>query len=394
MARIRQRAEEDGGGYQVRYYGPDGKRRAKTFARKRDAEKFINTVETDKLRGEWIDPKLAKTPLEECVAAYLDTLTHLKPSTRLKVEGHLRNYVLPTFKDLQIADIRSSDVRAWISAMLRHGLSPATVKAVHGTFSRIMNQAVLDGMIPRSPCVGVKLPKEAAGEEMHVLEPSAIERLAESTKPRFRALIYMAAYTGMRWSELVALKVSNLDLLKGVVHVRESLVEVNGRHFPGSTKTGAKRSVSLPRFLSHMLGKHLGEFPPVNDFLFTSAKGKPLRRNFYKRHYLPALITSGLDPALCLCDREHCEERHTPLYRFHDLRHTCAALLIAQGAHPKEIQERMGHSTIRITFDRYGHLFPSLDERLRDGLDELYVAAKRQPNSRGKEAGEVSSING
>lgn len=70
-------------------------------------------------------------------------------------------------------------------------------------------------------------------------------------------------------------------------------------------------------------------------------------------------------------------ERHTPLYRFHDLRHTCASLLIAQGAHPKEIQERLGHSTIRITFDRYGHLFPSLDERLRDGLDELYAGAAR-----------------
>jgi integrase len=58
--------------------------------------------------------------------------------------------------------------------------------------------------------------------------------------------------------------------------------------------------------------------------------------------------------------------------RFHDLRHTCAALLIAQGAHPKEIQERLGHSTIRLTFDRYGHLFPSLDDRLREGLQVMY----------------------
>jgi integrase len=126
-----------------------------------------------------------------------------------------------------------------------------------------------------------------------------------------------------------------------------------------------------------MLGEHLAQFPPTNGLVFTSAKGMPLRRNFYKRHYLPALARSGLDPQLCLCQSEECEERHTPLYRFHDLRHTCAALLIAQGAHPKEIQEQMGHSTIRITFDRYGHLFPSLHERLRDGLDEVFESARR-----------------
>jgi integrase len=110
--------------------------------------------------------------------------------------------------------------------------------------------------------------------------------------------------------------------------------------------------------------------------LFTSAKGVPLCRNFYKRHYLPALVESGLDAELCLCQRDECEKRHRPLYRFHDLRHTCAALLIAQGAHPKEIQDQMGHSTIRVTFDRYGHLFPSLHERLRDGLDEVFRKAR------------------
>lgn len=377
MATIKERPKSDGGGWQVRYYAPDGSRRSKTFTKEKTAKAFATTVEADKLRGQWLDPKLAKTPFEEFVASYLDTLVHLSPSTRLKVEGHLRNYVLPTFRRFQIANIKSTDVRAWISGMMRHGLSPTTIKAVHGTFSRIMNQAVLDGMIPRSPCVGVKLPKEGPGEEMHVLEPAQIDRLAEALNPRFRTLIYTAAYTGLRWSELVALKVRNLDLLKGTIQVRESLVEVNGRLFSGSTKTGISRSVSLPRFLCRMIGDHLGEFPPVNDFVFTSVQGGPLRRNFYKRHYLPALVRSGLDQDLCLCDSRSCGRRHTPLFRFHDLRHTCAALLIAQGAHPKEIQEQLGHSTIRITFDRYGHLFPSLHERLRDGLDDMFENARK-----------------
>ena len=377
MATIKQRPDADGGGWQVRFYAPDGSRRAKTFPKKKEAEQFATKMEADKLRGQWLDPKLAKTPFEDVVATYLDTLVHLSPSTRMKVEGHLRNYVLPTFRRFQVANIKPSDVRAWISAMMRHGLSPATVKAIHGTFSRVMNQAVLDGMVSRSPSAGVNLPKEDPGEEMNVIEPEKLVALADALNPRFQALIYTAAYCGLRWSELVALQVRNLDLLKGTIHVRESLVEVNGTLYAGSTKSGVKRTVSVPRELCQMLGEHLNEFPAVGGFVFTSAQGMPLRRNFYKRHYLPALVTSGLDPDLCLCQKEDCVERHSPLYRFHDLRHTCAALLIAQGAHPKEIQEQLGHSTIRITLDRYGHLFPSLHERLSDGLNEVFKSAKK-----------------
>lgn len=387
MAKIRRRSSKDGGGYQVRYYGPDGKRRAKTFTRRREADQFAATVEADKSRGQWVDPAQTRTRFATYVASYLDTLSHLRPSSRLKVEGHLRNYVLPTFGGLRVGDIRPNDVRVWVAAMLGTGLSPATVKAVVGTFSRIVNQAVADGLVARSPVLGLQLPREGRGEEMHVLEPQEIAALASVIDPRFRTLIFTAAYTGLRWSELAALKVQSLDLLKGVVHVRESLVEVNGRLCPGLTKTGASRAVSLPRFLCRMLTDHLKDFPPVDGFVFTSRQGGPLRRNFYKRHYLPALKAS-VDPDLCLCTRHSCAARHTPLYRFHDLRHTCAALLIAQGAHPKEIQERLGHSTIRITFDRYGHLFPSLDERLKDGLDEAFEAGRSGSLDRGAAAGE------
>ena len=109
-----------------------------------------------------------------------------------------------------------------------------------------------------------------------------------------------------------------------------------------------------------MLSKHLDANPSrPNDLIFVGRDGAPLRRtNFRKRHWIPSLERAGL-----------------PLdVRFHDLRHTCAAILIAQQAHPKEIQARLGHSSITTTLDRYGHLFPSLDDRLRTGLDELFHA--------------------
>ena len=98
-----------------------------------------------------------------------------------------------------------------------------------------------------------------------------------------------------------------------------------------------------------------------NDFVFTSSRGGPLRHsNFYARHFKPAVIRAGLPEAT----------------RFHDLRHSYAAMLIAEGAHPRAIMERMGHSTIQVTLGTYGHLFPSLEEALTDALDDVYRAAE------------------
>jgi len=360
MASIRKRSKQDGGGYQVRYYGPDGRPRASTFRSKREAIDFSNTVESDIARGSWLDPNLASKPLHEVIDAYLRSSMHWRPSTRLKVEGHVRNYIIPAFGDYPIGQVRPSDVRDWVVALTEHGLSPGTVRGVYSSLSRIMKQAVIDGLIARSPCFGIALPQDAAQREMHFLEPAQIEALACEVSERYRTLIFTAAYTGLRWGELAALKVKSLDLVKGSITVTEAVAEVNGYLREGRTKTGAIRTVALPPFLRHMLSEHIVRFPS-KDYVFTSAKGRPMRKNFYRREFVPAVQRARLMNGL----------------RFHDLRHTCAALLIAQGAHPKEIQNRLGHSTIRVTFDRYGHLFPSLDERLRDGLEKMYREGKK-----------------
>ncbi len=143
--------------------------------------------------------------------------------------------------------------------------------------------------------------------------------------------------------------------------MRESLADVKGKLVFGPTKTYANRTVRLPGFLAEELATHLAGRQHHSDHLvFTGPTGAPLRHNlFYMRHFKPAVVRAGLPQGL----------------RFHDLRHTCAALLVAQGAHPKAIMERLGHSSIQVTLDRYGHLLPSLDERLTDGLEATYQAS-------------------
>jgi integrase len=190
-----------------------------------------------------------------------------------------------------------------------------------------------------------------------------VEALASSIDARHATLVRLAAYTGLRAGEICALRVGRVDLESGRITVAQSVTEVPGHGlYFSEPKTYERRSVTLPAFLVDELAKHLVTRPDDPAALvFTSPEGSTLNhKNFYRRHFKPALNAAGL-PAIT---------------RFHDLRHTCAALCIALGAHPKAIQERLGHSSITVTLDRYGHLFPELDESLTTRLDALYRAAR------------------
>jgi len=359
MAHIEKRGV---GRWRARYRGPDGREHSKTFRRRADAERFLATVEADKLRGHWVDPTFSKVSFRDYAAEWLESITHVRPTTRVNIEGRLRNHILPTFGAISLGSIRPGHVRTWIAELSAKGLAAGSVASIYRTLSKILRTAEIDGYITRSPCIGIELPKEQLRDEMHFLSHEEVALLADAVDDRYKALIYTAAYTGLRWGELAALKTERFDPQRETVAVVESQAEVGGHLYCGPTKTGATRTVSLPRFLSMMLQEQLKNYPSSERRVFTSSEGGPLRRNFYKRHFKPAVVRAGLPAGL----------------RFHDLRHTCAALLIAQGAHPKEIQVRLGHSTIRMTFDRYGHLFPNLDERLRDGLEAGFRKAVRR----------------
>ncbi len=374
MAHIHKRGV---GKWRARYRGPDGRERSKTFRRRVDAERFLATVEADKLRGHWVDPTFTKVRFGDYANEWMASITHVRPTTFVNIEGRLRNHILPTFEDIALGSIRPGHIRVWVAELGAKGLSAGTVASIYRTLSKILRTAEIDGFIARSPCIGIELPREHLRDEMHFLSHGQVGLLAGVLEDRYKALIYSAAYTGLRWGELAALKRERVNPLRGTINVMESLSEVNGYLYCGPTKTGANRTVSLPRFLSRMLQEHMGAYPCPEGYVFTSPEGGPLRRNFYRRHYKPAVRLAGLPEGV----------------RFHDLRHTCAALLIAQGAHPKEIQERLGHSTIRMTFDRYGHLFPNLDERLREGLDAGFRQAIEE-RKRGQEEPEAGRAEG
>lgn len=363
--------------WRARYRDPQGRERVKTFARRVDAERFLTGIEHAKLRGEWTEPRLGKIRFADYAEDWLTTKADVGPQTLTNVQGRLRKHIVPCFGPTAMSSIRPADVRNFVARLVAAGLAPSTVKGIYLTASQVFAQAVTDGVISRSPCIGIRLPEDRRREETHFLNPDEVGALAEAITPRFGALVYAAAYTGMRAGELAALRVSSLNLLAGTVEVTESMMEVGGRLVAGPTKTGRPRTLTLPRFLAEMLGEHMGHYPSADGYVFTMAEGGPIRqRNFYRRHFKPAVVAAGLPAGL----------------HFHSLRHTCAAFLIADGRHMEEVKDHLGHSSIRVTSDRYGHLFPKARLAVAESLDETFRRAARRPASPKRPSAPVLSL--
>lgn len=339
----------------VRYRSPDGTEHTRWFATKRQARDFRSGVESDRAQGVLLDPRLGRTTFGAWSTRWLESATHLKPRTLAGYHTLLRARILPRFGGAPLSKIEPLDVREWTASLSACGLSASSVRQSYRLFSMIMKAAVESRYIARSPCIGVRLPR-LPDREMLFLDAAQVDQLASAISEPFDVLVYVLAYGGLRWGEAVALKRRRFDEVRGRLEVAESLAEVNGILHWGPTKTHARRSVVLPGFLRAMVRDHLAERVDagLDALMFTGAKGGPMRgTNFRKGRWAPALRAAGLPDAL----------------RIHDLRHTCAALLIAENANPKLVQAHLGHSTIAVTFDRYGHLFPDDMDRIAEALD-------------------------
>jgi integrase len=293
---------------------------------------------------------------KEAVALWVN----LEPKTKQGCEQIISRHLLPTFGRRKVASITHEVVQDYISGLAASGLAPGTVRSIYTALRLAIGAGVKAWLVKINPCSGIDLPRPRRRKPVF-LTAEQVGALADAITPRYRVLIYTAAYTGLRWGELGALRVRDVKL--GRLEVNEALKEVDGELSFGPTKTHANRAVSLPAFLRDMLAEHLAGRPADPAALFfTGPDGGPLRHSgFYRRHFKPA-VRAALPP-----------EVHR--LRFHDLRHTCVALLIAAGAQTKAIQARLGHSTSQMTLDVYGHLLPSLDDDLAATLDATHAAA-------------------
>lgn len=338
------------GRFRAVHRDPAGGRHSQTFPTRKEAKAFLSQVQTDQARGQWLDPRAGQVLFAEWAHRWQRARV-VRPSTAASEEGRLRNHLLPAFGSTQLQHITPLAVRSLV-AELAQKRSAKTVRNVHALLSTILRDAVLEGLLLSNPCTPLRM---TAGQpfEARFLSPDELDLLVKATPADYQALVLTAAGTGLRWGELAGLPIKRLDLLRRRLEVVQTLTDVNGQLSIGPPKTSSsRRTVSLPPTVVETLSRHLVD--ARSELVFTCRDGSPLRRsNFYSRVWRPAVTAAALDPAP----------------RFHDLRHSHVAMLISAGVPMKAIQHRLGHSSILMTMDRYGHLLPEVDRDLVDALE-------------------------
>ena len=348
------------GQYRARYRDPLGRQRSRSFTRKADAQRFLVEMEADKGRGSWIDPRGADIPLAVWAEEFMRLGRRLSPTTQQTYRRDLEKYVLPRFGTYRIGRLPADEIENWLNDEIDAGIAPSSVHRHYRTLRRLLQVAVEKQKIAANPCERVSPPRVPKREMVFLSWDQAIY-LAEAHSPRYRPMIYLAVDSGMRWSELIGLRRSRVDVRNGKVRVTEQLVRLDtGEWIYKEPKTPSSiRSITISRFTAALLADQLEKTaaPGLDALVFPNAAGHPLvSSSFWNNHFRRALERTGIE-----C-------------RFHDLRHTSVALAIAEGAHPKAIQARMGHSSINVTLDRYGHLFPELDESIASAFDARLAA--------------------
>lgn len=344
------------GRWEARYRDPAGRQRTRTFHSKSSARAFLATVEVDMRRGEWRDPRLARITFHSWVEEYLASAVHKRATTMARDRVVLRKHFLPVLGCLPLSGITPLDVARVVEEMSSN-LAPKTVRTNFAVLRAVMSSAVDAGVLPMNPCRKIKLPAEnrAAPRFLSVVE---LQRLAEAMPIEYRAMVYVGGVLGLRWSEVAGLRIGRIDFQRCTLQVLETVAEVEGRLSVENVKTPASRAkLPMPPRLGEALAAHVARSgrSRAEDLVFQSPGRGPIRAsNFRLRVWKPAVKAAGLEGLT-----------------FHGLRHSAAGLMIALGAQPKVIQQRLRHASIRTTLDVYGSVLPGLDDALTEGLDEL-----------------------
>jgi integrase len=343
------------GRFEARYRAPDGRERSRRFPTKREAQAHLDQVGVDRRAGVWRDPRAGRIQLAEWAIQWGSTTVHLRASSRARDESYLRNHVLPRFGGMRLDAIGVLDVRRWVADLSASGLAPATVHKAYQTLSKVLRGAVDAGLLAQTPCRRIELPR-IEHEEMRFLAPAEIAQLADAIDARYRALVLVASYCGLRIGELAGLRRAQVDLEAHTIRVIENAVEVHGHLVRGAPKTKAgRRTVPVAPTIATVLENHMGTYTPPEPQapVFAGAGGGILRAAAWRsRFWTPATRAAGLAPL-----------------RVHDMRHTAVALWIAAGANPKQLAAWAGHTSVAIVLDRYGHLFEGHEAALLSRLD-------------------------
>jgi len=361
--------------YRARWIDAGGRERSRTFDLKKDADRFVLEQKRRASLG-----ALYQAPTEalgEFASGWLDRYAlRVRPSTLHRARDLMQH--VDAFAAVPLDEIRPAAVEDHIAALAKR--APRQAELTLRVLKQVLANAKERGHLVDEAVFRVKAPRRES-REMRFLDWDEVEELAANTVAPYGNMVMLAALTGLRQGELFALRDRNVDLEAKTVLVENGTYA--GEFVPVKTRA-SRRRVDLSSTAVRVLRRQLLARTP-NDLhlVFPSPDGHILNDdNFRHRVFAPAVRRTKLTG-----------------FRFHDLRHTYAALMVAAGAHPKYLQAQMGHSSIRVTLDLYGHLFPDANRGVLDALDALTApstphrknAPKNAPNKKVPASGDFQS---
>lgn len=353
----RRRKQADGShkeeGWQVRYVDADGTQRKRKFDAYRDAKEFAGIVEVRKARGTLTPARSGTMTFRDYAEGWRQTLIH-SPATARNLEAKLRLHVYPTIGDMAMRDIRQRHLRLIVKDKLDSGaLARSTLAVLMRELSGLFRAAVDDDVIGKSPGIVVD---DADPAEAEPFTDTECEALIAAMPERWQLAAELALGAGLRAGELLALRVSAVDFLRFTVRVDAKQGQVQTVAGQGVVlrppKNKAGRLIPVDERLVGLVGEHVSRWPHPDGHLFALPHGGLVYSTAFYAVWSAAVAAAGMPPGT----------------RFHRFRHTYASDLLANGASVKALQKALGHRSATITLDRYGHLMPQDDGRMRAAL--------------------------
>jgi integrase len=352
---IRRRESKDGPRFDVEWRLPDRSKRSKTFTSEREARVFEASLVTKFAAGDIVDPRAGRVTLSVVYRAWLASRLDLSPKVRRGYEDNWRNRIEPRFGGWHVARIDHQSIQTWVNEMAEAGLSPRTVRWVHSVLKMSLDYAIDDGLLPsRNPAARTNFPSQRQTTHTY-LSTGEVAALAQACGVQGDVLTLLA-YTGLRYGELVGLRVEDVDLGSRRIRVRRSITQVGGKLTEGNPKSAAgRRSIPIPERVMPILSERIsGRFP--GEPAVTSPNGSLLGLENWKRstRWRNAIVEIG-----------------RPSLRVHDLRHTYASLARRAGADLRLLQKTMGHASITVTAHVYADLYDDELDDIASALDAL-----------------------
>lgn len=349
-------------------YQYKGIRRKQSGFKDRDDARDAETADREKLKRQLSGDYEIEDNMAEHIQVWLNGRRNLSDNTRSVYQMQLDTHIKPFFNKKAVNQIKATDVQLFLNSLYDKNLSSATVKKAYNIVNKYYNDLLKRQEIKYNPCNGVEKPKET-NKKIEVLDEKELKEFLEFAEgyTRYAFAFRLAAHTGLRRGELLALQWRDIDLDRKTINVRKRLVRAamgTDRYMQEGTKTSIGRFVAFSEQMKQDIIKHK-EMQKIeqetnkyedNDLVIATQNGKFLSVDNFSRIFRHTLKSSPVNKTLS----------------FHAIRHTHATLMLKAGVQMKVVSERLGHSSIKITMDTYAHLLPSMETEAIEKFERLF----------------------